>query len=958
MRRWEAQGRQVPCATGVHVMVEQSQASGHEEPPGKRWNLRILGGFWLTGPDGVEATGLGKPDRALLAYLVLSRQQRHPRAKLATLLWPNRIEALHSLSVSLNALRKALGDKEGSIIVPKSDPLICYFDAVDADAVVFESLVSRGTPDALEQAEALYGADLLDGMDIKSDEFNHWLLSERERLRGLAVDCLCRLMRLREMAGLPQRALETARRILAFDELCEDAHRAIMRLHLQAGQRAAARRHAQSCEDLFRREKMEVEPETQRLLIEVRKAPVSEPTNTAATMPATAEGVSEPPSIGVSARATTVSESIASDSHSSIMRRLTAILAADVVGYSRLMEQDEAGTFSRLRTHRKELFEPEIAKHRGQIFKLMGDGMLAEFGSVVDAVECAVMLQRGMAERNAGLAEHQRINVRIGVNLGDVIVEGDDRYGDGVNIAARLQELATPGSVCVSRTVYNHVRQKLALAFEHVGDHQVKNITEPVSVYRVRFDGESTRQAAKMPPPPARRWQWVAAAVVAIAAGVALWSFFAPESEPALPLPDKPSIAVLPFDSLSDDPKWSRLADGLTEDVTTSLSRSRDLFVIARNSTAIYKGKAVDVRNVGTELGVKYVLEGSVQAFENRVRVTAQLIDAAGRSHVWSEQYDRPPTDIFSIQDDVTANIAGRLLGFEGALNEAEREKLRRKPPANLKAFDYYLLAMQAKHRVAREDIDKAKELFGRALDLDPGLARAYVGLAWLCELEISLGYTPSVAQSRECKLTSAQKAIALDPYDGEAHAALATYYADSGDFRGATMEFERAEALAPNNADVLLFHGAYLSQLGKPELAVEKVERAVRLNPNFPPWYNRGLRLAYYFAGQFDDALAAAQRVEPSAANDYAWLAVAFAQLGRSQDASEAAGRTIEYDPEWSAERRMSDFGAFARDTEPLLFAEGARKAGLPVCATAAQLQQWPDMKRLAACEQQRMQN
>src|SRR5262245_16977734 len=287
-------------------------------------------------------------------------------------------------------------------------------------------------------------------------------------------------------------------------------------------------------------------------------------------------------------------------------RRLAAILAADVVGYSRLMAESEADTFERLRAHRKELFEPEIAKHRGRIFKLMGDGLLAEFGSVVDAVECASVLQRSMAERNASLVEHQRIDVRIGINLGDVIIDGADRYGDGVNIAARLQALASPGGVCVSRTVYDHVRQKLALTFQHLGDHQVKNIAQPIAVYTLRFDEVPTAPVREPTPVRAHRWKWPLAALAVITAAAALWAFWSYHAQPALLLPDRPSIAVLPFDSLGDDQNGQRLADGLTEDVTTSLSRSRDLFVISRNSTEIYKGKAVDVRDVGNDLGVEY----------------------------------------------------------------------------------------------------------------------------------------------------------------------------------------------------------------------------------------------------------------------------------------------------------------------------------------------------------------
>ena len=348
-------------------------------------------------------------------------------------------------------------------------------------------------------------------------------------------------------------------------------------------------------------------------------------------------------------------------------RRLAAILAADVVGYSRLMEQNETETFERLRAHRKELFEPEIERHQGRIFKLMGDGLLAEFGSVVAAVECAVVLQRGMADRNAGLTNDRRIDVRMGVNLGDVIVEGTDVHGDGVNIAARLQGLADPGGVMVSGTVYDHLRGKLDISFDFLGERQVKNITRPVRVYRMRLDGA----AAKATPP----------------------------------LPDKPSIAILPFDNMSDDHAQEYFSDGISEDLTTALSRFEWLFVIARNSSFTYKGKAVDVKRVGRELGVRYVLEGSVRRSGNRVRISAQLIDAETDRHVWAQRYDREIGDLFELQDDIVASIT-TTVGPEITLAEIARSRGKR--PDDFDAWDHYLRALSAYHRMTKEDVDAA----------------------------------------------------------------------------------------------------------------------------------------------------------------------------------------------------------------------------------------------------------
>ena len=387
-------------------------------------------------------------------------------------------------------------------------------------------------------------------------------------------------------------------------------------------------------------------------------------------------------------------------------RRLAAILAADVVGYSRLMGEDEAGTLERLKSLRRELVQPGITERKGRIVKLMGDGLLAEFPSVVEAVQCAADIQRSMIGREADLPNERRIKLRIGVNLGDIIVEGSDIYGEGVNVAVRLEALADPGGICISGKVYEEVRNKLPTAFEDLGEQEVKNIAEPVRVYR-------WTDAADQEPGGAG-------------------------AEAALPLPDKPSIAVLPFENMSGDPEQEYLADGICEDLITALSKIRWFFVIARNSTFTYKGQAVEVTQVARELGVRYVIEGSVRKAGNRVRITAQLIDATTGRHVWAERYDRDLADIFELQDEMTQTIVAAV---EPELGAAERERALSKPPENLDAWETCQRGLWHLWRFDREDNAKAPSLLQRAQELDPGFAAAYAHEAYSHFVNVIMGW-------------------------------------------------------------------------------------------------------------------------------------------------------------------------------------------------------------------------
>ena len=440
----------------------------------------------------------------------------------------------------------------------------------------------------------------------------------------------------------------------------------------------------------------------------------------------------------------------------------------------------------------------------------------------------------------------------------------------------------------------------------------------------------------------------IAAVLLALLAGFTAWKWWTPSTS----LSEKASIAVLPFENIGNDPKWDRFTDGITEDIVTDLSHSKDLFVVARNSTEVYRGKPADMRTVGRDLGVRYVLKGSIQPLGDKIRVTAQLIDTRTGGHVWSNRYDRPLEDIFAIQDEATEKVAGTLTGWEGAIAEAERAVARRKPPANLQAYDYYLLGIEAKHKETKEDNIRAQELFRKALELDPRFARAYTGLALTYGYEIWLSYTESRARSLRDWLAAVQKAVALDPYDGEAHMVLGYAYRMLNDYERATHELDRGLELQPNSPDLLMLYVENLPMLGNPQKGVELAERAIRLNPNYPAWYLYGLHRVYYFAGEFEKALAAARQAQELSGP---LLAAIYGQLGRNAEAAEGAANVLKLDPDWSAEREISDTGAFARQAELDLYLDGIRKAGLPVCASATALQQRPEMKRLPICKQAR---
>ena len=445
------------------------------------------------------------------------------------------------------------------------------------------------------------------------------------------------------------------------------------------------------------------------------------------------------------------------------------------------------------------------------------------------------------------------------------------------------------------------------------------------------------------------------AVLFALLAGFTAWRWWAPSA----PLSEKASIAVLPFENIGKDPKWDRFADGVTEDIVTDLSHSKDLFVVARNSTEVYRGKPADMRTVGRDLGVRYVLEGSIQPTGDQIRVTAQLIDTRTGGHVWSDRYDRPASDLFNVQNDVTGKIAATLAGYEGAVAQAERSLVRRKPPSNLTAYEIYLLGTEAKHggaagSVTKEGLEEAERLFRKALEIDPQLARAYVGLVWVQFYLIDLGLAPSVDEALSEMIEAAEKAVQLDPNDGETHLALGQAYAYQGKREQAAAEYAKAETLAPSSADLLLIAAWSIVQFGESEHAVSLAEQALKLNPHYPDWYNQGFSVVFFFGEEYDKSVKYRLLVKEPHALDYAYLAMANGYLGRRGAAEAAAANVIKLDPTWIAERYLSEAGGYA-EKEAELFVNGARQAGVPDCVPADKLTEMPNLIRVKSCDQQR---
>ena len=624
-----------------------------------------------------------------------------------------------------------------------------------------------------------------------------------------------------------------------------------------------------------------------------------------------------------------------------VKRKLTAILSADVKGYSRLMGEDEKGTVRTLNAY-KEVMASLIQHHHGRIVDAPGDNVLAEFGSVVDAVECAVEIQKEIKTRNAELPENRRMEFRIGINLGDVVEEEGKIFGDGVNIAARLEGLSEAGGVCISGSAYDFVGKKLSLGYEYLGEQTVKNIEKPVRVYRVLMEPEAAGKVIGEKKAKPRIWQRTAFIVgtflIVIVAVVVVYHFYfrpapsievASKEKMAFPLPDLPSIAVLPFENMSDDPKQEFFSDGITETIITALSKVPRLFVIARNSTSTYKGKPVKVKQVSEELGVRYVLEGSIQRSADRIRVTAQLIDALTGHHIWVERYDRDLKDIFAIQDEITMRI---ITSLEVKLTGGGTIRVQASGTNNLEA---YLLCLQANDQIIRLNKDGnllAKQLAEKAIALDPKYPDPYHLLGRASWQEIPLGLTKDPRKSIASAMAFTQKALTLDSSLAPAHSTLGMLYTLMRRHDEGIAECEKAVNLEPNSAGAYYVLGEVLRYSGRHEEAIAMCKKAIRLNPFPPSWYYFGLTNAYSLTGQYEEAITAGKKaihIDPNNLVSRVFLATAYSLKGLEEEARIEAKEVLRINPHFSVDQWEKTI-PYKKEEDRKLIISALRKAGL----------------------------
>jgi adenylate cyclase len=583
----------------------------------------------------------------------------------------------------------------------------------------------------------------------------------------------------------------------------------------------------------------------------------------------------------------------------SVERRLAAIVAADVVGYSRLMEVDEEGTLARLKTVRLELIEPAIAKCKGRVIKTTGDGMLVEFQSVTEALRCAVDFQERMARRNRDMPASRALLYRIGVNLGDVIAEESDIFGDGVNVAARLESMAEPGGICISAAVRDQVGDRLDVGYADLGEQKVKNINRPIHVFKVLVGRQAPDES-----------QTAADRSAEIQAGVR-----------------KPSIAVLPFVNMSGDSEQEFFADGLTEDIITELSRFRQLLVISRNAVFVHKGKPVKAQQIAREFGVDYIAEGSVRKAADRVRVTVQLIDGETETHLWAERYDRKLEDIFAIQDEVTSSIAATLFG---RVEAARHDRVQRKTTENMAAYEQVLTGKVLHHRSNRESNAEALRILNRAIELDPNYAHAHawkacvIGQAWLHD------WCEDKRASEQSIVDELRTALSLDDNDADVHRILAALRLNFNEHDKAAYHQERALSLNPNSDLIVVQQGEVLTWLGRPEEGIEWIRRAMRLNPYHPERFWSHLGRAQYTARAYADAIESFSKLTAPDYSHHAFLAASSAQLGDRTAASAHAREVLQLQPTFTAQTFLETLH-YRRPSDSEHVREGLAKAGLP---------------------------
>ena len=617
-------------------------------------------------------------------------------------------------------------------------------------------------------------------------------------------------------------------------------------------------------------------------------------------------------------------------------RRLTTIVAADVAGYSRLTAADEEGTLGALRAHRAELIDPKIAEYDGRIANTAGDSLLIEFASVVNALRAMLDIQAGMATRNADVPPERRIEFRVGINVGDVMAEGADLLGDGVNVAARLEALAEPGGITLSGTAYDQVRDRGEVNFEDLGEVEVKNLPRPIRVYRVAVEG-----AAK---PPSRRSGnttrlYAAAGIamlvaIATSAGLWWWQPWTERVDAARPerfahaLPDRPSIAIMPFANRSNDPRQDYFADGFTEDLITNVAQSKDLFVIARNSAFTYKGRAVQIRQIAEELGVRYVVEGSIRRIGENMRITAQLIDAASGAFVWARRYDEPTSKLFDLQDEISQEIAGALLVGVG---KADLAKASQKRPKDHSAYDYVLRARAQFALASRETTMQARKFAEQAIAIDPNYAPAYAILGDTFSIAYILQWEGPDALERA--YVAGLKAVELDPLSAAAHSLLGRVFLRRRQYDDSVATHEKSIALNPNRADSYAFLADTLTFMGRADEAVDAILTAMRLDPFYPVLFDLYLGRAYYFSKQYDKATSQLRTCAvraPKFRPCYMFLAPTYAELGDHAEAQRVVETLLKIAPKFSISKSVRKHLPFVPSAMRFYIA-GLRKAGVP---------------------------